>query len=392
MARRLAIPLVVFACGRFGFPAGARDASGDAAVDLKLCGDMTGVPADAPWPMIHGCPTNAGRGRFVGPAGATTAFAPTGPSANRRGAVVAGGNNIFVQDTANGTIYAFDAAGNSSWTNATLLGAGTEGFAVIDDRGELVTTTNYGKIFVTDPASGATLWSMQFGGVFTAPVIAAPGTVYYGAVAPYGFYAVDIVARTLKWHYDVPNGGDAATAPAVDGGLVYFVDTKNSQLYALAADTGAQVFGVAVPGGALGSPVLGVGTVYVATQTAGIAAFDRGSGAALWPQSPSFAVVQPALLATGDVVSATTNGIAFVLDRATGAQRVAWMIGPSVVAPPTIDADDTIYFATDHGTAAYTVANGLAWQSQLAGPIVLADHGVVVLPPAQTVAMIWSIN
>jgi len=365
------------------------DAGVDAAPLLNVCGDTSGLQAGAPWPAVHGCSTNAGRSTMLGPALGKVTQPPFGMNTFKRGAVVGAGNQIVVLEDGAGDILSFDGnTGGAGWTYPDMMGTGVEPVPMIDNQNLLYATTNYGKLYCVDVVTGAGKWNLQFGGAFSAPQMGANGLLYFGSVNPYGFYAIDVIARMQKFHYDVPNSGDAMTAPALGNGLVYFVDTKNSQLFALDAITGDHKFDVPVPGTAVGSPVLGVDIIYVATRTNGIAAFDAISGAVKWQQPVGADVVQPALLATGDVVSSTTDGTAFVLARASGASKYMMSIGGNVNAPPIIDAADTVYFATSAATVAYSATLAFRWEVPLIGKISLGDKQVIVLPPTHTLAII----
>src|SRR5262249_53775894 len=73
---------------------GSPDGPVDAEPLIDVCGDTSGLQANAPWPLIHGCPTNAGRSTFLGPGTGATMVAPTGMNHNTRGAVVGGSGQI----------------------------------------------------------------------------------------------------------------------------------------------------------------------------------------------------------------------------------------------------------------------------------------------------------
>jgi len=307
----------------------------------------------------------------------------------QRGAAVGVGNQIIVQENSAGDVLTFDGeSGNAGWNFLTPDGSGLEPVPLIDHQNLAYLTTNYGKLYCVDAITGAFQWDLQLAGSFSAPQLGAPGIIYYGSQSPYGFYAVDVVARAQAWHFDVPDLGDATTAPALGNGRVYFVDTKNSRLFALDASSGALVINVPVAGGAVGSPVIGVEFVYVATRSDGIAAFDAATGGALWQAPAGTNVVQPALLASGDVVAAGTDGNAFVLDRATGATEQVAFLGGAVSSPPIVDAADTVYFATSVGTVAVSRALAPIWTSPLTGRIALGDRQVIVLPRENTLAVI----
>jgi outer membrane protein assembly factor BamB len=369
-------------------PGDIADAAPDAAPIPHLCGDTSGVQA-GPWPLVHGCPTNVGRSAFLGPASGATMVEPTGANHNTRGAVVGANGHVIVQERTTGLISLFDGkTGTPGWVFMGTNGAGLEPTVALGADNLVYATTNYGKVYVVDYAAGTEAWETQQSGAFSAPVMAAPGTIYFGAQAPYGFYALDTTTHMKKWHFDVPNMGDARTAPAVGNGRIYFTDTVNSILYALDAETGTLAFAVPVSGTAKGSAVLAGDTVYVATATNGVAAFVADTGAAIWQEPSGVGVVQPAITLTGNVVTVTADGHAFILDHATGNTRHTMMLGGKPQGVPVIDAADAIFFGTDAGAIAFSPTGELRWQSALAGPIVLGDNAVVVLPAQNTLAVI----
>jgi outer membrane protein assembly factor BamB len=208
----------------------------------------------------------------------------------------------------------------------------------------------------------------------------ALGNVYFGTET-YGVFAVDTATRADKWHFDVPGGGRVA-ALAYAAGRLYFVDTLASYLFALDATSGEQVFAVPITGGALGSPVIGIDAVFVATSTRGIAGFDPDSGNVRWQQpSTGAAVVQPALLANGDLVTSSSGGLAQVIDRATGLARRSFAVGGTVTRPPIVAADDTTHFSTSAGIVAVDPTRGeIVWQSSFSGQFALGDRAMVVIP------------
>src|SRR5262249_45126764 len=142
---------------------------------------------------------NAGRSRSLGPASGATMVDPTGTNHNRRGVVVGAGNQVIIQESGTGLISIFGGTtGMPGWVYAGANGTGFEAYPVLAADNLVYATTNYGKLFVVDYVTGLEAWTLQLSGSFSAPVIAAPGTLYYGSNAPYGFYAVDTVARKKK--------------------------------------------------------------------------------------------------------------------------------------------------------------------------------------------------
>ena len=367
------------ACGRFGFsPIAAHDGALPDAPGPDVCGDASGLDPAAPWPVLYGCPTNAGRSHAVGPATTASKLGPMFASPGQTGVAIAAAGQVVFPQYVIGTTTAFDAAtGAVAWSTPT---SGSMPHVALDADGDVIVPSDHGVVYDLDLATGTPRWQIQLAGSFSAPMIDAPGTFYVGA-SIYGVFAVDMVAQKQAWHFTVPSGG-GLDAPALGRGKLYFVDLAASQLFALDAATGAQIFDVAIAGTAQGSPVLGSDGIYVATQAAGIAAFDPETGALRW-QAPATteATVQPALLANGDLVSSTASGAAFVLAHASGEMRDQFDLGATPTSSPRVDAADVAYFATSSGEIAVKPRTGdVVWQTTVSGTAAVGDRALVVLP------------
>ena len=371
------VALALAACGSSrGNQAGPDAAAPDASAAVTVCGETRGLKAGAAWPQEYACPTNAGRSRFLGPQSGATKLGPVTMDSGQTGIIVGANDEVMF------AVYSVATSAFNAATGVRLWGATTPGSRPhlalgFDDA--LYVGSDHGVFYCVDAVTGALRWQLQLAGSFGAPVVAAPGTLYFAADT-YGVYSLDTMAVWQKWHFDVPGGGQPA-APAVGNGRVYVVDLLASHLFALDAETGAKIFDVAIAGSAVGAPVLGLDAVYVATKTHGLAAFDPTSGALLWQQPPTtVATMQPALLANGNLVSSTAAGDGFVLDR-SGHAISMFALGGTVSAAPIVAADDTAFFSTSNGVVAISPLDGsIAWQSTLKGKIVLGDRSIVVIP------------
>jgi outer membrane protein assembly factor BamB len=375
--------LAIMLCGcRFGFDDRPDKTTPDAATPdavamIDVCGNASGLADAAPWPLIYGCRTNAGRSGFRGPGGRATSLGPIAIDAGWTGIAIAAGSRAFFSVYNPGNTSAYDiVTGMKQWGTPT---PGSLPWLALGAQDDVYVPSDHGVFYCLDAVSGSERWEKQIAGSLQAPML-AQGKVYFGSQT-YGVWAVDTAEpHDVKWHYDVPGGGQVGALAYTDGKL-YFVDTLASRLFALDAETGDHVFDMAVPGTAVGSPVIGIDAVYVATATAGIAAFELDGSALRWQQPPvSEAVVQPALLANGDLASSTASGLALVLDHRTGEAR-SFALGGNVNAPPIVGADDTIYFATSSGIAAVDHVNAkVIWQAAMSGKAALADRALVVVP------------
>ena len=347
-----------------------------------VCGDMSGVAAGSPWPMLFGWATNAGRSRFNGPASGGTALAPAGPFTNARGAVVGATNTVYLQHS-EGLIAAHDGTTGAEQWRSTAFGGNQDVPLLTQDNG-LFVTTSYGMVGLLDAATGALRWKLQLSGAYSSPVMGATRIAYFGANSPYGFYAVNTAAGVQRWHFDIPeNGASSNGAPALGSDAVYFIDSVANRLYSLDAASGAQRFVVSVSNSVIGSAVLGLDAVYVSTPEKGILAFDASTGGSKWTHPVGERVIQPALLSNGDLVSGTASGRGFVLDRATGNEIRTIPIGGRIESV-SVGLNDTIYYATDRSTVAITPANTTMWQSNLTGHIAIVNDRVVVVPTRAT--------
>jgi outer membrane protein assembly factor BamB len=245
-------------------------------------------------------------------------------------------------------------------------------------------------------------WQATLSGVYGPPTMGPAGTIYFGAYAPYGFYALDFdeVTSKQKWHVDVPNGADVDGAPALAGGRVYYLDSKG-QLYARNAATGAEAWAPLLVGdflprapgvSSIVAPVVTIDTVAVATN-AGIRTFEAATGTPGWTYTSGKPMSQPALLANGDLVTATLDGsplgpspfAGVVLDRKTGKVVFTFDTGAPLVAPPIVDAKDNVYVSTNKWTRSFDPriqsagAAAKRWESALVGSAVFGDGVLYVL-------------
>lgn len=299
-------------------------------------------------------------------------------------------------------------------------------------------------------ASQAVTWAASCGtissaGVFTAPASAGTCTITATATGTPAYTAqanvnVDVVNQ-LRWRNNAggtglqsnelsltpasitsPKFGQAWSSP-VDGGVwaeplyinglsinrsphnVLFVETDNDSVYALDADTGAQLWTVSLlpPGatavagtmvtdpyipsiGVLGTPVIDDGTLYVVAETAeeGATYFphrlhalditsgnERFGGPVLISDPnlpPMFKLQRPGLaIANGNVYVALGSlgdrtpyhGLLFAFNETTLAQTAVWNSTPTgssggiwqAGGAPSVDSAGNVYVLTGNGTA-----------------------------------------
>jgi len=196
-------------------------------------------------------------------------------------------------------------------------------------------------------------WTLTTGGVINGGVAEANGLVYFGNQA-FTFYAVEAATGAVKWQFTT--AGYVYTSPAVVDGLVYVSSAGYyfADLYALNAQTGAQVwdFHISNTAGYLTDPVVAGGIVYVAAATSGsqLYAVNARSGAMIWTRSlPRFVEHAPAL-SDNVLYAGSFDGNLYALNAATGAVDWTFAAGGNVVGiyGPAV-ADGTVYVSGASG-------------------------------------------
>jgi hypothetical protein len=370
------LALQLLACGRLDFDDGY-----DAPRSQQLsCSAMT-----MPWPMVHGCATNAGHTTFAGPAASATVTPIPGTLHGGRSVVIGAGNRVYVEAVSEGTdpaeIDAFDASsGSNVWQSTYLIGFGELGMA-ISDQGVLFATTNYGKLAGFDVTTGSNVVDVQYDGVVSAPVLDGSGAVYVGTNS-YGFFATD-TSGVYRWS-TLRGSADTSTAPAIGNGRVYTIEHTSVEVVALDVGSGATLFAIPIGSPPVGSPVLDAGAIYVATQTHGIVAFDPASGGQLWQfLGDGTPIEQPALLSNGDLVTTTAGGSIYMVSARVGTELKRTTLPSAAVAlgPPVVDGADIAYIPTDAGIVAYdSKTNTIITTYSAIGTPAIGDGYLAVAP------------
>jgi outer membrane protein assembly factor BamB/subtilisin family serine protease len=192
-----------------------------------------------------------------------------------------------------------DAGGDAVFSSPVLAG------------GRVFINTDDGRLVALDATTGARLWAFTGStGMRGAPAV-ADGLVFTGGGVDGGFHALDAATGQLRWAFPTPGRRTIYTAPAVRDGVVYvntgFTPDRSDTVYALDAQTGAEIWSV-----------------------------DIGSRVFFGPA------------VSGDLVVAAGAGARTLvgLDAATGTQR--WSLSREAdefVAAPSI-ADGTVYVTT----------------------------------------------
>ncbi|HEV2373646.1 MAG TPA: PQQ-binding-like beta-propeller repeat protein [Streptosporangiaceae bacterium] len=227
-------------------------------------------------------------------------------------------------------------------------------------------------------------WRYQSGaGVGTATAVA--NDVAYVANNAGQLTALDVHNGSPIWTWTLPSGAAIHGSPAVDPhAKLVFVGANDGTLNAISTTTGKLAWSTPAAGSTahVSAPVYGGGDVYVTTTTAGstttstVAAFTEATGAKVWSVSgPAGALTAPALdTSTGTLAVGGPSG-AIAYNVKTGTTRWNFAAG-AVTAPLALEAGNAYFGSADHNVYAVNEKTGVqTWSYQT--PSAVSDAPVL---------------
>ncbi len=223
------------------------------------------------------------------------------------------------------SFYALDArTGEKKWSFAasspsfSAPALGTDGTVYFRDNLKLYALTSGGEL-----KWNYTLNTVDKGGTYCSPVVAADGTIYVGTTDGTLFAFTDSGASaTLKWTYTA--NGDIYTSPAIAADGTLYFGTLSGRFYALTPGARAATvkWSIALPAfngtdaSISSSPAIGIdGTVYFAAYDHKLYALDPVSGATKWTYTLGDEVraSSPAVAADGTVYIGAYDGVVYAV-------------------------------------------------------------------------------
>ncbi|MEO8355115.1 MAG: PQQ-binding-like beta-propeller repeat protein [Chloroflexota bacterium] len=196
---------------------------------------------------------------------------------------VYGRAKLFALDAKTGKeIWVFDSDNYILQTparNGSALYAGGNFYdpAPIDEGGHT-------RIYALNLADGSPRWTYESEDGFPKRLYATPQTVIFVGYQDF-MNGIDTATGELRWRYDTGNW----TPSFLGAGEAVYFSSANTQVFALNADTGAELWMFNIPEGTfnylLDAPVLLDGRLYFLTQQGDFFALDAGSGKLLWQTS-----------------------------------------------------------------------------------------------------------
>jgi outer membrane protein assembly factor BamB len=149
----------------------------------------------------------------------------------------------------------------------------------------------------------------------------------------------------------------ASAAPVTWGGIVY-VSSGRRGLFAIDAQTGAQLWWVPTNQSVPGSPAVANGIVHVLS-SAGIAyGFDARTGAFLWSAKAGVGSSSSPVVASGVLYTTSLDGTVHALDAATGTSKWSAPASARVMTSPAVSGGIVYVTSEDEKLHAYEAATG----------------------------------
>ena len=223
------------------------------------------------------------------------------------------------------------------------------------------------NLFAIDAATGHQLWQVDLGGGGITDPAVAKGTVYVGTMLHSSVVAVEAGTGVLKWERFL--GGSVFGSPAVVGGVVY-IGSNDGNLYALNADTGAQLWASPFTG-APDDPAVASGVVYVGGNDRQLYAFNAATGAQLWSVELEDIVESTPTVVDGVVYVGSSNMPpydVYAIDAVSGAILWTTVVSGQVNSSPAV-VNGSVYVNTFDGYLwAFEASTGkLKWSVRVGG-------------------------
>ena len=169
-----------------------------------------------------------------------------------------------------------------------------------------------GKLYALD-FDGDLKWTFETGGpVWARPAANEECTCLFLASMDHHVYAVDAVSGDLIWKSEDVGGAIVGT-PAFDHGDTVIVGTFASEIIALNAETGSEVWRFATEGWVWSGGVLYQDAFYVGDLQGFIYSIDAATGEQIWRLQPGGAIIGSPLLANEQLVFSSENDTVFFI-------------------------------------------------------------------------------
>ena len=207
-----------------------------------------------------------------------------------------------------------------------------------------------------DAKTGEPIWSFQTTSHVESTPYISQGKLYFTAGAD-GVYCIDALEGQEIWHYEDVH---ADMSPVVHKNKVYFgTGYGDYRIYAVDAQTGAEIWSKEMPYPVWGSPSVDKNIVFFglgrgnfsdsAPIPAGkVVALDAETGDIVWEHEAEDAVLTAIAVQNGTVIFGSRDGYVYSLQSIDGKLNWKTDLGGPVVSSPAVTVE-AIYAATKYG-------------------------------------------
>jgi outer membrane protein assembly factor BamB len=186
-------------------------------------------------------------------------------------------------------------------------------------------------------------WSFPVAGVTSGPTF-FDGVVYVAANDD-SVYALNAETGAELWSYTA--GYHFYSGPAVANGIVY-AGCQDSNLYALDAHTGTKLWSFEASSWFSSSPAVANGMVYIGSNDDHVYALNAKTGAKVWSYATGFEVVSSPAVVDGVVYLGSTDSNVYALKATTGAKLWSYTTGGDVSSSPAV-TNGVVFIGSDDG-------------------------------------------
>lgn len=281
---------------------------------------------------------------------------------SKRYNVLVTANNLAYIGTANGFLYALDAAsGQVKWS---FNGGGTQMGSPTCYQGKVYVAVQSGPLYCLDAQTGSVLWTYaQPLASYGTPCV-FNGSVYvsYAIAVPYttGVLAVDASTGSFLWSKAVGSGPDnrGVTTPTVVAGYVV-VGLINSSVVVLNSANGNNVWSYTT-GINNTNPLVSGGVVYTGAETKLCIALNLANGSVLWQSTAAAGNVTCSPVMANDIVYVGGGNNMYALNKNSGAviwSEMSWGgiggIGVGKFSSACVSQVDTTLYAGNNDDMTY---------------------------------------
>ncbi len=270
------------------------------------------------------------------------------------------GDKVYVPTTSESgrNIHSLDAAtGATIWvsTEDYPFDTGWEAGFGAATRDNLLFSVGYdGELHALDTATGETVWTSLGQGARTdTPPVVVDDLLYVTAVNT--ALALDPQSGETLWAFDTGRYPARGFPPVIDGDTFYFA--PDDHLYALNTATGETEWEFVLDDMAATTPVVGLGIVFLPSQSGALYAIDQASGKALWTANPTqqSGTLESPDIHDGILYLESSDGFLLALDAMSG--EVLWGLNKG-------------FFSS---VRTYTTSGGILYVASLQGIVYAID-------------------